>query len=491
MDKCGEIWMGSSTDPPLTNGFAREMQSLQGMIDDNLMKKYQTNLTVCGETGDPRGYHHSMYAAANSQLQLPWTPSADLGGWGHEVQLNETHLSFPLGSQLHYPPEAGQTLSFTSRKQRGDLFERIGDSPHQDRSMLPADHNFSDVILPPMTHYPHQKAPLSDSPRASGLSKEVSDKDAKPEMRAESSDCSDQMEDDEEKGVTRSGRRHLSKNLVAERKRRKKLNERLYSLRALVPKITKMDRASILGDAIEYVKELQNQVKVLQEELLETKEEDIEHNPASFIQPEGGHLIDENGNDIRPDEGQYSLKTDHIKIPSDSNEKRLEDLSQPMQVEVSKLDGQLFSLRIFCEKRPGVFVKLMQALDVLGLDVLHANITTFRGLVLNVFNAETRDKDLMQAEQVKESLLEMASSPDSYANRNVGNMPGEKDLIVVIKFFVADLSKLCHDVGSMHDTKGKGKAKNENSSAKKGGQLDTVNEGVDVGSHQVQNVFGA
>lgn len=52
------------------------------------------------------------------------------------------------------------------------------------------------------------------------------------------------------------------------------------------------------------------------------------------------------------------------------------------------MDGRLFSLRIFCEKRPGVFVKLMQALDVLGLNVVHANITTFRGLVLNIFNAE-------------------------------------------------------------------------------------------------------
>ncbi|MCO5583883.1 hypothetical protein L7F22_037799 [Adiantum nelumboides] len=465
MDKCGEIWMGGSTgmftdiervalqgqqfqtnsiigglstasmvisgpEPPLSTGFVREMQSLQGIIDDNSIIKYQTNLSVCGGNGDPRGYRHSVYSAANNQL--PWTPSADLSAWGHEIPLNETHLSFPLGlQQLHYPLEAGQATTFTNQKQRGDIFEGIGDSLHQDRTMLPVDPNLSDIILP-MTNYPHQKAPFIDSPRASGLSKEVSDKDVKQEMRAESSDCSDQMEDDEEKGVARSGRRHLSKNLVAERKRRKKLNERLYSLRALVPKITKMDRASILGDAIEYVKELQKQVKELQEELLETREDDIEHNPASLLQLDdgaGGHFIDENGNAIRADEGQCSLKTDHIKIPAEINERRLEDLSQPMQVEVSKIDGQLFSLRIFCEKRPGVFIKLMQALDVLGLDVLHANITTFRGLVLNVFNAETRDKEFMQAEQVKESLLEMASLPDSRTNSVLGFMPLEKDRI--------------------------------------------------------------
>ena len=58
---------------------------------------------------------------------------------------------------------------------------------------------------------------------------------------------------------------------------------------------------------------------------------------------------------------------------------------------MNKMDSRLFSLRILCEKRPGVFVKLMQALDVLGLNVVHANITTFRGLVLNIFNAEVRD----------------------------------------------------------------------------------------------------
>ncbi|ONH93608.1 hypothetical protein PRUPE_8G242100 [Prunus persica] len=57
----------------------------------------------------------------------------------------------------------------------------------------------------------------------------------------------------------------LSANhVMAERRRREKLNERFIILRSLVPFVTKMDKASILGDTIEYVKQLRKKIQDLE-----------------------------------------------------------------------------------------------------------------------------------------------------------------------------------------------------------------------------------
>ncbi|XP_076929888.1 transcription factor bHLH14-like [Bidens hawaiensis] len=48
-----------------------------------------------------------------------------------------------------------------------------------------------------------------------------------------------------------------------ERERREKLNQRFYALRSVVPSVSKMDKASLLADAVTYIGELKSKVETL------------------------------------------------------------------------------------------------------------------------------------------------------------------------------------------------------------------------------------
>ncbi|KAH9308209.1 hypothetical protein KI387_036120, partial [Taxus chinensis] len=338
-------------------------------------------------------------ATATASDSVPWDSTvADRALSDSQLSI---HLNF-LGQQLQNKPPTNDFFE-GSADSLNHSDKPSGDHPLQQQQDN-SNHNINQAAAAAAA-----SLPLPGIMRTSSqLSKENHDKEVKNEfIRADSSDCSDQMEDDvdDQKTVGRSGRRHLSKNLVAERKRRKKLNERLYALRALVPKITKMDRASILGDAIDYIKQLQQQAKELQDELNEMDNMQA-GNPGSPPDLENGgqQVIDEETL------ARCSAKSDVTKPAANEP---AEDTVHTMQIEVSQLDTHVFNLRIFSEKRVGGFVRLMQAMDRLGLDILNANITSFRGLVLNVFNAEMRDKEMIQADQLRESLLEMTLNPSS------------------------------------------------------------------------------
>ncbi|KAF0931900.1 hypothetical protein E2562_007092 [Oryza meyeriana var. granulata] len=101
--------------------------------------------------------------------------------------------------------------------------------------------------------------------------------------------------DDGDNSATRK-RRDRSKTIVSERKRRVRMKEKLYELRALVPNITKMDKASIIADAVVYVKGLQAHARKLKEEVavLESRPRPPSavrqpHRAPPVLRPEAGH----------------------------------------------------------------------------------------------------------------------------------------------------------------------------------------------------------
>ncbi|KAK4284868.1 hypothetical protein QN277_001645 [Acacia crassicarpa] len=227
------------------------------------------------------------------------------------------------------------------------------------------------------------------------------------------SDCSDQNEDDDDgKYRRRNGKGNQSKNLLAERRRRKKLNDSLYNLRSLVPRISKLDRASILGDAIEYVKDLQKQVKELQDELEEHSEMDeqqalpdnvvgVEMGPeADQMKTQNGFHVGKSGNDYMCRQKQ------EFDTPNDKQTQHMEP-----QVEVAVIEANEMYVKVFCEHRPGGFVKLMEAFYALGFEVIHATVTSHKGLVSNVFKVEKKEDEMVKAEEARESLMELMRNP--------------------------------------------------------------------------------
>ncbi|KAJ3692669.1 hypothetical protein LUZ60_011764 [Juncus effusus] len=62
-------------------------------------------------------------------------------------------------------------------------------------------------------------------------------------------------------------------HVEAERQRREKLNHRFYALRSVVPNVSRMDKASLLSDAIAYIKELCTRVETLEIEVKRAKKE--------------------------------------------------------------------------------------------------------------------------------------------------------------------------------------------------------------------------
>ncbi|GAB2219479.1 hypothetical protein Droror1_Dr00007115 [Drosera rotundifolia] len=260
------------------------------------------------------------------------------------------------------------------------------------------DNNPADV------HHPGHVMEFSATPQ------QREDKGAMKHDMVQGDSDSDQFDEEDDPKYRRRSGKGQSKNLEAERKRRKKLNERLYNLRSLVPKISKLDRASILGDAIEYVKELQQEVKDLQNLLEQNSEDEGTESNLTNIQMDfsfGVKVADELESSPHGFYMGASSKSgaDTLKRAHDSDSR---DKGQQMevQIEVSLLEGNEVYIKVFGEQRRGGFVTLLEVLSSLGLEITNVTVTSCISLVSYVFVVERRDGEAMQVEYLREALLE-------------------------------------------------------------------------------------
>lgn len=165
-----------------------------------------------------------------------------------------------------------------------------------------------------------------------------------------------------------------SKNLMAERRRRKRLNDRLSMLRSVVPKISKMDRTSILGDTIDYMNELLERIRKLQEENEIGSINDHHHqlNLTSIF------------NDVKPNEVLVRNS------PKFSVERR----NTETQIEMC------------CANKPGLLLSTVTTLEELGLEIQQCVISCFSDFGMRATCLEEVEKGRnMSPEDIKQALF--------------------------------------------------------------------------------------
>ncbi|KAM7516390.1 hypothetical protein LguiA_005973 [Lonicera macranthoides] len=148
-------------------------------------------------------------------------------------------------------------------------------------------------------------------------------------------------------------------HIIAERKRREQLSQRFVALSAIVPGLKKMDKTSVLGDAIKYLKQLQERVKTLEEQTTKQTMESVVLVRKSQISIEDEGSSDENNSN-------GGSSNDHLP----EIEARISDKS--------------VLIRIHCEKHKGVLVKILSEIEKMNLAILNTSVLPFGTLALDV-----------------------------------------------------------------------------------------------------------
>ncbi|GJX99806.1 transcription factor MYC2-like protein [Tanacetum coccineum] len=144
-------------------------------------------------------------------------------------------------------------------------------------------------------------------------------------------------------------------HVEAERQQRKKLNHRFYALRSVVLHISKMDKASLLADAITYINELKSKIKTL---------ENNKGSEFSLLSPRNDNQLSVNQFNHNPDQRTIG----HLK-------------ANQVEVKVKLLKSEAM-IRVQSAEVNHPACKLMDALRSLNLKVHYATVSCVKDLML-------------------------------------------------------------------------------------------------------------
>ncbi|KAF7047201.1 hypothetical protein CFC21_056152 [Triticum aestivum] len=199
-------------------------------------------------------------------------------------------------------------------------------------------------------------------------------------------------------GPVSSGPPYAQDHIMAERKRREKINQRFIELSTVIPGLKKMDKATILSDATRHAKELQEKIKAL-EAATGRSSRSIETVVLVKKPRHADAAVSDQNQNGSPSSASLGAPASRNPLP---------------EIEVRFSETGVM-VRILCEDVKGVVVRVLSGVEEgLHLTVTHANVMPFTACTLIItITAKVDEGFTVTAEEIVGRLnyvLELHSS---------------------------------------------------------------------------------
>ncbi|KAJ6904138.1 hypothetical protein NC651_021319 [Populus alba x Populus x berolinensis] len=171
-------------------------------------------------------------------------------------------------------------------------------------------------------------------------------------------------------------------HIAVERNRRRQMNEHLKVLRSLTPcfYIKRGDQASIIGGAIEFIKELHQVLQALESK--KQRKSSLSPSPGPCLSPSPRAPLQLITTGLHPDH--------HNPFPFGNIENDLKELgaaccNSPIADVEAKISGSNVILKVISRRIPGQIARIISVLENLSFEILHLNISSMEDTVLYSF----------------------------------------------------------------------------------------------------------
>ncbi|KAJ1380670.1 Myc-type, basic helix-loop-helix [Sesbania bispinosa] len=135
---------------------------------------------------------------------------------------------------------------------------------------------------------------------------------------------------------------------------------------------TRMNKATIIDDAITYIQQLQDEVQNLSQELheMEATTEEIEE----------------------------------PKIVEFDAAEEMKKWGIQEEIEVTRMDGNKLWVKMIIENKRGRFNKLMETMHTFGIELIHTNVTTMKGAFLITTCIQGMNGETLEVDKIKQLI---------------------------------------------------------------------------------------